>query len=304
MKKGFTLIELLAVILILGIIALIAVPQVTNTIEKSKKGAAETSAKHYIDAVTNAIGLNQLDEDEANDINDGTHSVSELTVDISGEAPQSGTVVIEEGSVKNANFVINGYNVVCTGKGKCSATKQGKGNYVYYQKVTEITGPNDVPTIIYEDTTPTPDLSKKAYLKYPVTGTTLGTPQACLNDGTEFCLSPNDSYETSKQKILNYFGYDENTWTQDGTEWTKDDKTCNIDFSTIHMETDGQFVDTIAVDCFDSSLGAYANAGGDIRASDISSGFRCLVGGDGRAVYLEAPKSVPNPDPESGLNPF
>ena len=33
MKKGFTLIELLAVILILGVIALISVPVVSNVIE-------------------------------------------------------------------------------------------------------------------------------------------------------------------------------------------------------------------------------------------------------------------------------
>ena len=286
MKKGFTLIELLAVILILGIISLIAVPQVTNTIEKSKKGAAETSAKHYIDAVTNAIGLNQLDEDEANDINDGTHNVSDLTVDISGEAPQSGTVVIEEGTVKNANFIINGYNVVCTGKGKCTATKEN-GNYVYYQKATVRTGPTDFPTITYEDTIPTPDLTKKAYLKYPVTGTTLGTPQACFNDGTELCLKPNE-YETSKQKILNYFGYDENTWAQDtndATRWTKDDKTCDIDYSTEYMGTDGQFVDTIAVDCYDSSMDANASAEGsvDVLAFDVA-GLDCYVLGDGRAV--------------------
>ena len=121
MKKGFTLIELLAVILILGIIAMIAVPQVTNTIEKSKKGAAETSAKHYLDAVVNAIGLNQLDDDSSNDIEDGTYSVSNLQVDISGEPPQSGTVVIEEGSIKSAELVINGYTVSCTSKGKCEA---------------------------------------------------------------------------------------------------------------------------------------------------------------------------------------
>ena len=286
MKKGFTLIELLAVILILGIIALIAVPQVTNTIEKSKKGAAETSAKHYIDAVTNAIGLNQLDEDDSNDINDGTHSVSDLIVDISGEPPQSGTVVIEEGSVKNANFVINGYNVVCTGKGKCTATKQGKGDYVYYQTEYTPSGPDDFPTITYADTTLTPDLSKKAYLKYPVSGSTLGTPQACFNDGTEFCLNP-EEYETSKQKILNYFGYDSTTWTQDSedeTVWTNGDKYCDIDYSTKYMGTDGQLVDTIAVSCDDSSVGAYADAGGDVYADDMSAGFYCDVFGVGRAV--------------------
>ena len=36
-KKGFTLIELLAVIIILSVVSLIAVPIVINVIEKTKK---------------------------------------------------------------------------------------------------------------------------------------------------------------------------------------------------------------------------------------------------------------------------
>ena len=38
-KKGFTLIELLAVILILGIIALIAIPTVNNILKEARRGA-------------------------------------------------------------------------------------------------------------------------------------------------------------------------------------------------------------------------------------------------------------------------
>ncbi|MBQ2408346.1 MAG: prepilin-type N-terminal cleavage/methylation domain-containing protein [Bacilli bacterium] len=43
MKRGFTLIELLAVILILGIIALIAIPTVNNILEEARMGAFRTS---------------------------------------------------------------------------------------------------------------------------------------------------------------------------------------------------------------------------------------------------------------------
>jgi len=50
-KKGFTLIELLAVILILAIITLIAIPVVNKIVKEARKGAAETSTINYVDAV-------------------------------------------------------------------------------------------------------------------------------------------------------------------------------------------------------------------------------------------------------------
>lgn len=44
-RNGFTLVELLAVIVILAIILVIAVPQITKTIENARKGALESSGK-------------------------------------------------------------------------------------------------------------------------------------------------------------------------------------------------------------------------------------------------------------------
>ena len=50
MKKGFTVIELLAVIIILGIIALMSVPIIINIIEDSKKGAFKASVQNLFSA--------------------------------------------------------------------------------------------------------------------------------------------------------------------------------------------------------------------------------------------------------------
>ena len=106
-KNGFTLIELLAVILILGVIALIAIPGVSKVIDKAGSGAAETSTRHYIDSINNKIAVSLLDSDSSNDIKDGVLSISELDLDISGSKSVNGTVIVENGKVKEINTKIN-----------------------------------------------------------------------------------------------------------------------------------------------------------------------------------------------------
>ena len=54
-KKAFTLIELLAVIVILGVLLMIAIPKVSQYINKSKKDSYISEAKLYIDAVRDDI---------------------------------------------------------------------------------------------------------------------------------------------------------------------------------------------------------------------------------------------------------
>ena len=52
-KKGFTLIELLAVIIILGVLMIIAIPSVTTYIQSSRKSAFIDTGAAYVDAVRN-----------------------------------------------------------------------------------------------------------------------------------------------------------------------------------------------------------------------------------------------------------
>ena len=72
-NKGFTLIELLAVIVVLAILAVIAVPMLLKVVDKAKRGAAQSSALGYVDAVEKAIILNPMKNLE--EIKDGEYEL-------------------------------------------------------------------------------------------------------------------------------------------------------------------------------------------------------------------------------------
>ncbi len=138
-KKGFTLVELLAVIVILAIIALISTPIILGVIEKAKIGAAEQSTLGYIDAVEKQIVYNQVKENQTKII-DRTYTVEELKnlgVSVKGAKPKSGSVTIENGTIKSYILGIGEYAVIDGKATKVEKTdKYANGTAIYYNPET------------------------------------------------------------------------------------------------------------------------------------------------------------------------
>ena len=176
-RKGFTLVELLAVIVILAVISLIATPMILGVIETAKKGAAESSALGYIDAVEKYIVMSELDSTNHYKLEVGKRyyvisdsNIEDLVfnfipgvkaenlpenvflndiLDIKGEYPIDGYVQIGiNNNVEEAQLITNGYIVECL-KDKCQA--KNKYNYVIIP-VEEIEIKNDVLEVTEEQT--------------------------------------------------------------------------------------------------------------------------------------------------------
>ena len=143
MKKGFTLIELLAVVIILGVIVLIAVPKVTKMVDTSKKNAAERSADSFLRATEEQVAASKVavksiedeEEETSTKISDGYYTVSQLFdlgVMVKGMAPDDGDVYIKKGLVSGCHLEIGKYTINCTEISKEYSSKLNKKYAVDY----------------------------------------------------------------------------------------------------------------------------------------------------------------------------
>lgn len=144
-KKGFTLVELLAVIVILGVLLMIAVPAIQNVIKKSKRNSFESAIKLTLENVETLSSTAMV-----------SGNISPCYVVFGGDqamtkANTTTDITLERGSYGNDTFGI----IVVDEYGKGKAYVNGE-NGKYYIEDKNL---NDLSTSTPQDTTKYKDLA-------------------------------------------------------------------------------------------------------------------------------------------------
>lgn len=109
-EKGFTLIELLGVIIILGAISLIVVPQILSIIEKSNKSTFEESVRSVIRTAENEYTLQGFENwpEEGIDITSSNLDIKQINTFISGTIIKDSNNKVSVSNLTNGKYCANG----------------------------------------------------------------------------------------------------------------------------------------------------------------------------------------------------
>lgn len=164
-KKGFTLVELLAVIVILGVLLLIAVPAVQNIIKSSKKKAFDSAIKLTIENI----------ETLASTAVDSSITPCYVTFgDKKGLGSLKSEITLERGSYGSNTFGI----VVVNDKGKGTAYANGEGGTYY------VTG-NTINNVVSVNKVSASDANKYNDITSLITNYAKGTDEKALEKCSE-----------------------------------------------------------------------------------------------------------------------
>ena len=122
-NKGFTLIELLAVIVILGILMIVAIPQVTKYIEQSKKDTFIDTAKACINAARYAY------------LNDEYTDITGCTLGSNARIPLS-KLEVDNAGKSSFGGELDGYVTIIVRKDDKGAYNDNATHYTYEYYIT------------------------------------------------------------------------------------------------------------------------------------------------------------------------
>ena len=131
-SKGFTLIELLAVITIMGILMMAAIPAVSRTIENTRRDTFATLAKTYINAVRNANIGDELKCGSFNTSSATTNGYYYFPIDTTTQTTKD---IMESGGMSSwGNTDVRGY----VAWKKINNSASDGYNYTYYAVLVDI----------------------------------------------------------------------------------------------------------------------------------------------------------------------